>query len=182
MNEPQPAETSARKGPPSHLLLIVGGLILAWCAYLYFLGPGTPTTQADYGLKLKDLDGKPIDFAQYRGRVVFLNFWATWCPPCRAEMPSIARLAADPRVKDVVFLLASTEDDPEGIRSYAKQAGLSLPFAIADGPPPGVFATDGIPATFVIARDGRIAISEVGSAEWDAPGVVAKLETLTKSP
>ena len=180
MNE---LDASTPKGPPSHLLLVVGSLVLAWCAYLYFFGPRAENKArgaADYGLKLKDLDGKPIDFARYRGRVVFLNLWATWCPPCRAEMPSIARLVANPRVKDVVFLCASVEDDPGGIRAYARQAKLSLPLVIADGPVPSVYQTEGIPATFVIGRDGRIAMAEVGSAEWDAPDVVSKLEALTK--
>jgi thiol-disulfide isomerase/thioredoxin len=163
-------------------LLFVAVLVFAWVGYLYFFGPRDTRThgQADYGLKLKDLNGAPIDFAGYRGRVIFLNFWATWCGPCREEMPSIARLAANPRLKDVVFLCASVEDNPEAIREYARKAELTLPFAIVADRPPAVFQTDGIPATFVIARDGRIAIAEVGSMQWDTPSLIEKIEGLTK--
>src|SRR4051794_9754607 len=60
--------------------------------------------KAEYSWKVADLDGKPVDLSKYRGRAVFLNVWATWCPPCRREMPSIVRLASDPKLKDVAFL------------------------------------------------------------------------------
>lgn len=167
------------------MLLVLAVILVAWCVFLYVFGPRKEsvggTTRADFSLRLKTLDGHPVDFAGQRGRTIFLNLWATWCGPCRAEMPSIARLAADPRMKDVVFYIASVEDDPNGIRQYANRVDLKLPFVIVDGAIPSAYATEGIPATFVIAPDGRIGIAEIGSAKWDDPAVIDRIASLGKA-
>jgi thiol-disulfide isomerase/thioredoxin len=175
---PQPA------GDAKRMLVVLAVILVGWCIFLYAFGPrkaGVPgTNRADFGLRLKTLDGKPIDFAAQRGHTIFLNFWATWCGPCRMEMPSIARLAANPRMKDVVFYIASTEDDPDGIRRYAERENLKLPFVIVDGSIPEAYKTGGIPVTFVIAPDGRIAIAELGAAQWDTPPVIDRIEAVAK--
>jgi thiol-disulfide isomerase/thioredoxin len=182
MSEPEPINAQPPPRGPGLLFLGLAVLVLAWFVFLLTYGPKQSATRegADFGLRLKDLDGKAVDFASYRGRPIFLNFWATWCGPCRNEMPSIARLAADPRVKDVVFLCASVEDNPDEIRGYARREKLDLPFLIAKMPLPKAFQTEGIPATFVISRDGKIAIAEVGSMEWDEPATVNRIATLAK--
>jgi thiol-disulfide isomerase/thioredoxin len=184
MSEPEPESVNPESAPRGARLwlLVLGLLVLAWFAFLFTYGPKQAATRegADFSLRLKDLDGKAVDFASYRGRPIFLNFWATWCGPCRNEMPSIARLAANPRVKDIVFLCASVEDNPDEIRSYARREKLDLPFVIAKTPLPKVFETEGIPATFVISRDGKIAIAEVGSMEWDEPATVNRIAALVK--
>lgn len=135
--------------------------------------------RADYSWKLADLDGKPVELKAYRGRAVFLNIWATWCPPCREEMPSIARLAANPELKDVAFLCISSEA-PEPVKGYVEQTKPPMTMLLAREDAPDVFATQGIPATFIIAPDGRIAKSVVGSTEWDDPKTVKLLESLAR--
>lgn len=135
---------------------------------------------ADYSWKVSDLDGKTVDMSSYKGRAVFLNVWATWCPPCRAEMPSIARLAADPRLKDVAFLCVSVDGEPEPVRGYIAETKPPMTMLLARGPAPSIFETDGIPATFLIAPDGRITRSELGGMEWDTPDVVKLLEGMAQ--
>jgi thiol-disulfide isomerase/thioredoxin len=174
------------------LYLAVGCLAL-WALYLGFLGPRVPggdepqlegtglAQPAEFGWRLLDLDGHPVELSRFRGKPIFLNIWATWCPPCVAEMPSIARLASDPRLKDVAFVCVSTDDDPATVQRFLKSRGQGWPMTVlraTDVPP--VFATDGIPATFLIAPDGRVAASQVGSAKWDDPKVVEFLRKLTE--
>jgi thiol-disulfide isomerase/thioredoxin len=135
---------------------------------------------ADYGWALRDEEGKPVDFGKYRGKVVFLNVWATWCGPCREELPAIANLARNARLKDVAFLCVAG-DRPDAVRRFRAGPGKGLPmtFLVADGLP-APFATDAIPATFILAADGRIVAAEVGAAQWDDPDVVDLLARLLR--
>jgi len=133
---------------------------------------------ADLSWPLADLEGKPTTLAGYRGKAVFLNIWATWCAPCVAELPSIARLAADPRLKDVAFVCVSIDEDPAAVARFLD--GKSLPMSVlhARGPSPGVFSTEGIPATFLIGPDAVIRRQVVGGMDWDTPEMVGQLERL----
>jgi thiol-disulfide isomerase/thioredoxin len=185
MAETPPQVVPGAAGDAKRLLIVLAVILAGWCIFLYSFAPRkesvTGTTRADFGLRLKTLDGQPIDLATQRGRTIFLNFWATWCGPCRMEMPSIARLAANPKMKDVVFYVASIEDDAPGVRRYAERENLKLPFVIVDGSIPSAYKTNAIPATYVIAPDGRIAIAEIGAAEWDDPATVERIAALKKS-
>jgi thiol-disulfide isomerase/thioredoxin len=168
--------------------------VSAWCLYLYLFGPtarleapvleGTALAMpADYSWTVHDLDGRPVPLASYRGKAVLLNIWATWCPPCIEELPSIAELARSPRLADVAFLCVSVDEDVESVRRFRQGKDWPMTFlhAGANGLPPAfVTGGGGIPATFLIAPDGRIAASIVGSADWDVPSVVDFLERLAK--
>jgi len=115
---------------------------------------------------LRGLDGAELDVADLKGKVVFLNRWATWCPPCRAEMPSIQRLYEKMKDEGVVFALVSDEK-PETVRKFIDESNYTMPIYTAAGEAPPVFGTDAIPTTFVIGRDGRIALRHVGAKDWD---------------
>lgn len=175
------------------ILAVVVAAVAAWGLYLTFAGPRGPVgdlprpSLADPGLgraangwTLEDLEGKGVNLDDYRGRPIFLNIWATWCPPCRMELPAIEKLASNPRLKDVAFLAVSDEDT-QTLTRFVSEKKLRVPVLRAKGPPPEVFQTDGIPATFLIARDGRIASAEVGAAQWDHPDVVDFLARLATS-
>ena len=95
-------------------------------------------------------------------------------------MPSINRLAGNPRVKDVVFLCVSVEEDREVVRRFAQEKQLSVPVFMGGMNAPRVFQTEGIPATFLIDRQGQVVAKEVGSANWDSENVIATLEKLAK--
>jgi thiol-disulfide isomerase/thioredoxin len=175
--------------------VIVGAAALAWAVYLYFFGPvigsGEMSAPAlttatlgttDYRWTLKDLDGKSVDFSQYKGRVVFLNLWATWCGPCVSEIPSIANLASDPKLQDVAFVCVSVEDEAEPVRQFVERHKLGMSVFLAGESPPAAFQTKAIPATFVIAPDGRIVSREIGAAQWDDPSVIEFLARLKNTP
>ncbi|WP_422931082.1 TlpA family protein disulfide reductase [Singulisphaera sp. PoT] len=174
--------------------LIILGSVLAWVLYLAFFGPKIPTggdlsaprldspnaiREANFAWKLQDLGGETVELSKFRGKTIFLNIWATWCPPCVAEMPSIANLAGNSRLKDVAFVCVSTDDSAEPVRTFLRDKHWPMTILRATDMP-DVFATEGIPATFIIAPDGRVVSSDVGSAEWDNPSVVDFLEKLTK--
>lgn len=188
MSEPGPK-------PPRTWFLVTVGLGIAWILYLILFGPRSgregnlplpaltkpiPPVVADDRWVLRDLQDAPVPFETYKGRVVFLNIWATWCPPCVAELPAIANLASNRRLKDVAFLCVSADESPEVVRSFLKGKNWPMTVLRATDIPQG-FATDGIPATFVVAPDGRVVVAEVGAAQWDDPSVVDFLEGLAKA-
>lgn len=139
-----------------------------------FPSAGAP---ADYALALETMDGQPYDAGALKGRTVFLNYWATWCGPCRAEMPSIERLHGKTRDLGVVFLLVS-EEKPDRILEYLRKSALSVPAFRATGARPAAYRTSGIPATFILSADGRIAFRHAGAAKWDDESTMAFLRSL----
>ena len=174
---------------PNRTWLYVGlAFLVCWTVILRYynplrsraaprLGGGSNLGSADFAWKIQDLDGAPVEFAKYQGKPIFLNIWATWCPPCVKEMPSISRLAANPKLKDVAFVCVSVDDTTDVVKRFLEGKGWPMTVLSARGVP-RVFETEGIPATFIIAPDGKIVASEVGSAEWDEPEVVDFLEKL----
>lgn len=173
---------------PRWLLVAIGFCVL-WVLLLWVFGPGTSSPRlnggggglpADFAWKMIDLQNRPASLEAYRGKTVFLNIWATWCPPCVGEMPSIARLAEEPRLRDrgIAFVCVSVDDTNDIVRQFLEGRSWKMDFFRSQDLP-SVFQTAGIPATFIIGPDGRIAASEVGSANWDGPETIALLEKLS---
>lgn len=172
------------------LFLLVGLLaMVGFAMYRATVGPGAGASfgpgigqDASFQWDVVDLQGQPLDLSQYRGQTVFLNVWATWCPPCRSEFPSIVRLSNDPKVRDVTFLCISVDDSIDPVRTFAdRQGGDRINYLVANGPAPPVLSTQGIPATFFIAPDGTIAHSAIGAEDWDRPEFVDQLASLSRS-
>ena len=180
MSQPDHGKSkAATQASPTRLWLL---LALAFVATFLLIRGGSRSAatgrQADYSWRVTDLDGRPVDLAQYRGKPIFLNVWATWCPPCVKEMPSIARLAANSKLADVVFLCVSEDQEAKEAESFFGSGKPPMTILHSRGERPGVFMTDGIPATFVISRDGRIVLAEVGMKDWDDAETVTLLEGL----
>lgn len=171
-------------GVVATLLIIVG----LFAALFYFgmkmagdytkLPPALPTLefpdhsrltihgQANWNWAFRTLDGKPTKLSEFQGKVVFLNFWATWCGPCVGELPSIEKLRDTLKDDAVAFLLLSNEDEAT-VQHFVKQKGLSLPIYLSIGEPPEVFRTSGIPATFILDPEGAVVYRHVGAGKWD---------------
>jgi len=169
-------------------LWVVLVFVVFWIFYLARFGPrnqgGSASSErktADYAWKVEDLAGSPVTLERYRGKPLFLNLWATWCRPCVAEMPSISRLATNPRLKDVAVVCVSLDDDLEPVRKFVQEKKLNVTVFRSNGTIPDVFNTDAIPATFLIAPDGKIVEREIGATDWDKPAVVEKLEGLSRT-
>lgn len=114
--------------------------------------------------KLKGLDGKPVALSQYRGKVVLLDFWATWCPPCRAEIPGFVDLQKRYGKQGLqVIGLSLDQGDPADVATFVKNNKINYPVAIADQKVSRSYGgIVGIPTTFLIDRHGRIAQKYIG--------------------
>ena len=128
----------------------------------------------------QDLQGKTQRFATYRGKVVLLNFWATWCPPCRKEMPAMEQLYQT--YKDKGFMIVAVSQDqapPATVRSFAEE--LKLSFTVwhdRDSLVGKQYSVPGVPASYLIGRDGRIAYKVLGEYDWLSPEARAAVEQL----
>jgi thiol-disulfide isomerase/thioredoxin len=115
---------------------------------------------------LYDLKGNQTTFKNLNSKPVFINIWATWCPPCIAELPSIQELYEDYGDK-VNFVLLSNED-PAKVQKFAVEHEYNeLPFYLSSSVPTS-FSTNSIPATFIISSDGRVVVSKKGAARWNS--------------
>ena len=138
-------------------------------------GAGTPLPP----FELATIDGKTVTFSQLRGKVVVLNFWATWCGPCKEEMPALDRLSRrfDPR--DVAILTITTEHERTSIQQFMKQLGSTLPVLLDEQRDVSLaFMVRGLPTTVFIAENGAIVGRAVGPREWDGPDAVRFIERL----
>jgi thiol-disulfide isomerase/thioredoxin len=132
---------------------------------------------ADMRWTFQTLDGKPVTLADYRGKVVFLNFWATWCGPCVEELPNIRKLQETVKNDAIAFVLVSDEDRAT-IETFAKKKPMALPVFHAEGKSPPLFATNGIPTTFIIDPAGTVVFKYVGAAQWNHATAVTFLRGL----
>ncbi|MGH7880430.1 MAG: TlpA family protein disulfide reductase [Candidatus Binataceae bacterium] len=132
---------------------------------------------------LADLDGKSHSLAALRGKIVFLNLWATWCPPCRREMPSIQALYRDFQSNDDFVVLAVSEDtDVKPVPGYVKQNHLGFPVLLDPRNLVGeAYEVSGLPESFVIGRDGRIVAHHVGPYDWASADLREALQDLIKA-
>lgn len=146
---------------------------------ILWLRPRTPEMAPDFALTA--LSGQAIRLSSLRGRVVLVNLWTTWCPPCREEMPSMERLYARFRGPDFE-LLAVSEDEADGraqVEAFVREMDVSFPVLLdPDRMVGAAYGVWGYPETFVIDREGRIVEHVVGPRHWDAPEQVALVERL----
>jgi len=120
--------------------------------------------------RLPALAGGEVDLLSQRGKVVVVNFWATWCPPCVAEMPSLERLHRTLSPEGLSVITVSTDEDEAELRRFVSERGLTLPVLKDPGgrAAAGEYRTTGYPETFVLDREGRLLEHVVGPAEWDS--------------
>lgn len=125
-------------------------------------------TKADLNLKMIDAEGNPRSLQEFEGKVIFLNFWATWCPPCIAEMPSIDKLHEE-MGDEVAFVLLSFDNDFEKAKDFDTRKGYDLPIFAPAGNLPTMFQSSALPTTYVIDADGNLALTHKGMADYNAP-------------
>ena len=132
---------------------------------------------------IPDLDGNKISLSNYRGSVVFLNFWATWCETCEEEMPSMERLYR--RFKDSKFEMLTVSIDQEGekqVRPFLAKYGLTFPVLLdPDKNIAGLYKTTGVPETFIINKSGVIVHKAVGPRNWSTISVMETFKRMIDS-
>ncbi|MCK7589851.1 TlpA family protein disulfide reductase [Subsaxibacter sp. CAU 1640] len=133
---------------------------------------------ADYNWKLIDEAGKEFSYEEVKGKVVIINFWATWCPPCIAEMPSLNMLYNTYK-DNVVFLLISNEDKST-ISQFKLKNDYNFKVYSSIKPQPKMFDSSSIPKTYIIDKEGYIIIDKTGAADWNSEKVQDLLNSLLK--
>ena len=128
---------------------------------------------------LKDLNGKTVSLSAFRGKVVLLNFWATWCPPCRAEMPSLNKLYNMLKPRGLEVVAVSTDRSISDIKDFIKSHRVSFPILFdSDRSGAKQYRVFSMPTTFLIDRKGMIVEKFYGEYDWTEPETKGKIEKL----
>lgn len=138
-----------------------------------------PFAAPDFALKGED--DKTYRLADYRGKVVVLNFWATWCPPCRYEMPSMERAHQKTIGEDIAILAVNVGEDETTVFAFTGQYPVSFPLPLdRDGSVIAKYPVIGLPTTFIIDPRGNVTHRAIGGREWDDDRLLGQLRKLLK--
>ncbi len=130
-------------------------------------------------LALSDMSGKKFDLASYRGRVVLVNFWATYCPPCLKEMPSMERLQKRMAGKPFAILSVNVGEQNSDVQAFLKQVPVTFPILMdRDASRLKAWKAFALPSSFVVDAQGRVRYVMFGGTEWDEPDALGKLMAL----
>jgi thiol-disulfide isomerase/thioredoxin len=131
---------------------------------------------------VKDLEAKEQKLSALKGKVVMVNFWATWCPPCKEEIPSMMKLNQSMAGKPFQMLAISVDEGGKAaVEGFFKKSGLSLPVYLdSDGAVSRSYGTTGVPETFIVDKNGLIQKKIVGGMDWSSPDVIAYMDELLK--
>ena len=123
---------------------------------------------ARYDFAIYDLDGQKVPFTSFKGKTVFINFWATWCPPCIAELPNINKLYKKIKSEKVAFVILSVDRNPDLVPEFVNKRGFTFPVYILKDTLPAVYKISSIPSTYVISPQGEIVFNNKGMANYDS--------------
>jgi len=129
-----------------------------------------------------DTHGHETRFADLRGKVVVLNLWATWCPPCRAEMPSLDNLWKIFEGRDDIAILCVSEETTGDVLAHPISRSVTMPLYVFSAPIPEELNAPVLPTTFIFDKEGRVIFEHTGLARWDAPEVVDYLRGQLGAP
>ncbi len=177
--------TRSSSGARSLLLVVVLGALGAF-AFVFWQGSSGPALRVGEiapALDLQRIDGEAISLEKLRGRVVFVNFWATWCPPCRKETPSMQRLYQKLR-EEPFEMLAISIDSPDAesaVRDFRDEFGLGFPILMdSDKSVYNSYHAYGVPESFLLDAQGRLVERFIGPKDWDDPRYLRAIRRLTQ--
>ncbi|PWJ44484.1 TlpA family protein disulfide reductase [Sediminitomix flava] len=123
--------------------------------------------EASYDLNLLDLEGNISSLEEFRGKTILINVWATWCPPCVAEMPELQALYDDIHSEEIIFVMLSVDQDLEKLKKFINRKAYDFPIYRLAGPRPKVFESNVVPTTFVVSPQGQIVFRKEGIANYN---------------
>ncbi|MEQ9306033.1 MAG: TlpA disulfide reductase family protein [Marinoscillum sp.] len=137
-------------------------------------------TLADFDFEVSNAQGEVVHFSEFKGKTIFLNFWATWCPPCIAEMPDIEDLFQN-KGNEVAFVMISVDQNHEKARQFMARKSYEMPIYFLESPLPKVYETQSIPTTYVIDPNGKIRVENHGMAKYDTEAFRSFLDELNSA-
>lgn len=153
-------KTARRRANPAPLIIAALGIVLIVGALLALVGGGGG---ADDSTTITMLDGGTVKLADYRGQTVLVNFWASWCPPCRAEMPVLDAYYQEHAADGLMLVAVNSGEPPATAGSFIAQSGFTFPVGVdPDGDLSTAYQVTGLPVTLVIDPDGQIAYRHSG--------------------
>lgn len=167
--EPKTARDAAKTRSPLRNLLLTAGLLIALAVLFSTLSrapvPGALEGEPAPNVPLPLVGGGELDLARHRGEVVVLDFWATWCPPCRTSMPVVDRVVEEYADRGVRLYFVNEAEPPELVEAFADKAGLTAPIALdTDGALGRAFHVTGLPFTAIVGRDGIVQRTRLGAS------------------
>ena len=133
---------------------------------------------ADYNFLLTDINGEDVSFSEFKNQTVFLNFWATWCPPCIAEMPDIDDLYQK-KGSEVSFVMISLDENRIKAKEFVERKGYDFPIYFLKTELPKTYSTSSIPTTYVISPAGKMVVENHGMAKYDTENFRDLLDELS---
>ncbi|MEX0608064.1 MAG: TlpA disulfide reductase family protein [Balneolaceae bacterium] len=135
---------------------------------------------AYFDMPMVSLDGVNTSLSEFKGKTIFLNFWATWCPPCIAEMPNIQDLYEDiSEDEEIQFVIVSLDESHQKARDFMERKGFTMPVYFLNGRKPGVYDSSVVPTTYVISPEGEIVMEHRGMAKYNTESFKAFLRELS---
>jgi peroxiredoxin len=164
-------------------VLILGLSLCLLAAWLLTREPNAtgPVTegQAAPDFRFKNQSGKELSLSDFRGKVVLVNFWATWCAPCREEMPSMASLLQQIDADQLKILALSVDDSWAPVDEFLRRSSITLPvYPDFDRKISTRYGTFKFPETYIVDRNGEVVLKVIGPTDWTAPAMVAYLHKL----
>jgi thiol-disulfide isomerase/thioredoxin len=136
--------------------------------------------RADFNMPLLTIEGERTSLKAFEGKTIFINFWATWCPPCIAEMPNIQQLYDDINDENIVFVMASLDQQPQKAWDFVQRKEFTFPvYSVISKPP--VYNSSVIPTTYVISPQGDIMMQHQGMANYNTDDFKAFLKAISSS-
>lgn len=166
-------------GMPLRTMLIKGVSYITSHVENLEIDPDKRLKLTDYHWQLLDQNQHSLDLAEYKGKVVLINNWATWCPPCISEMPSLNRLYQT--YKDQMVFLFVAHDKPEKVRQFLQKNHLNIPVVFVQSEIPSLLQSNSIPTTFILNKNGEIVVKKTGAVDWNSKQVHKILDQLIKS-
>lgn len=140
-------------------------------------------TRAAPNFTIEDMQSVTHSLADYQGKVLVVNFWATWCPPCVKEMPSLQRAWEQLRGEDIAVLAVNMGEQKQAIEDFIQKYPVELPILLdKDLEVADAWLVSGLPTTYVVNPDGDIVFQVIGEREWDDPDLLEEIRGLSGSP
>jgi peroxiredoxin len=141
------------------------------------LSPSQKVAAPDFSLE--DPAGTPVSLRDFRGKLVLLNFWATWCIPCRAEMPAMQQLYQESQEQGLVVVAVNFQDAPEAVLAFSQELQLTFPMPLdRKGTVAAAYGVRGLPTTYVVNREGQIIGQAICGREWKSKDAKAYFQWL----